>query len=60
MGYDINITAKTAGRTLPGLTRLSDTGLEGGDYSKALRMLTEGQTFSYRAGDRQIALTAAR
>lgn len=56
--YDIAITARNAGKTLP-LARLSDTGLEGADYSKALRMLEAGLSFSYRAGNRQIALRAA-
>lgn len=58
MGYDITITAKTAGRTLP-ISRLSDTGLEGDCYSKALRMLTEGRPFTYRAGRSNVVLTAA-
>jgi hypothetical protein len=56
--YDVQVEAKNAGRILPGITRLSDTGLEGSDYSKALRMLEAGLSFSYRAGDLRIALRA--
>lgn len=58
-GYDAAVKATNRGRKIAGLTRLSDTGLMGDDYSRALRMITEGHAFSYTDGRRRIILTAA-
>jgi hypothetical protein len=59
MGYDLTITATQAGRRVRGISRLSDTGLFGDDYSKALRMLEAGLSVTANINGRSTLLRAA-
>lgn len=57
--YDLNIIATNRGLQIHGVTRLSDTGLRGGDYSKALRMLEAGLSYTYTFAGRNFLIKAA-